>query len=77
MIENARRTDLVEPALNVQLGVLGLPVLQLDRDLLLRGEVRGDVDLAEGAAAELAAQAEAARYSDVHLTCTQQVVRIY
>ena len=60
----------------MQLGVLGLPVLQLDRDLLLRGEVRGDVDLAEGAAAQLAAKAEAARYPDVHLTCTQQVVRI-
>ena len=46
---------------------LSLPVLELDGDLLVAAEVRGDVDLAKGATPKLPSQLESPGYSDVHI----------
>ena len=44
-----------------------LPVLKLHSNLLVVAEVRGDVDLAEGAAPQLSSELESSGNSDVHI----------
>ena len=51
----------------MQLGVLGLDGLQLDGHLLAGVDVGGQVDVAEGTAADLPAQPVLSRDSNVHL----------
>ena len=42
-------------------------MLELDGNLLVAAEVRGDVDLAKGAASKLPSQLESLGNSDVHV----------
>ena len=65
----ALTTDLIELALDVELGVLGLGVLQLDRHLVARGDVRRDVDVSEAATSDLATEAISSGNSNVQFTC--------
>ena len=62
-------TDLIELALDVELGVLGLGVLQLDRHLVAGGDVRRDVDVSEAATSDLATEAVSSRDPNVQFTC--------
>ena len=62
-------TDLIELALDVELGVLGLGVLQLDRHLVAGGDVRRDVDVSEAASSDLTAKSISSSDSNVQFTC--------
>ena len=62
-------TDLIELALDVELGVLGLGVLQLDRHLVAGGDVRRDVDVSEAATSDLAPETISSRDPNVQFTC--------
>ena len=62
-------TNLIELALDVELGVLGLGVLQLDRHLVARGDVRRDVDVSEAATSDLAPETISSRDPNVQFTC--------
>ena len=53
----------------MELGVLGLRVLQLDRHLVARGDVRRDVDVSEAATSDLATEAISSRDPNVQFTC--------
>ena len=64
----ALTTDLIELALDVELGVLGLGVLQLDRHLVARGDVRRDVDVSETATSDLAPEPISSRDPNVQFT---------
>ena len=50
-------------------------MLELDGDLLVAAEVRGDVDLAKGATPKLPSQLESPGYSDVHIGETSPTMR--
>ena len=65
----ALTTNLIELALDVGLGVLGLGVLQLDRHLVARGDVRRDVDVSEAATSNLAPEAISSRDPNVQFAC--------
>ena len=49
--------------------MLGLGVLQLDRDLVARGDVRRDVDVSEAASSDLTAKSISSSDSNVQFTC--------
>ena len=65
----SRTAYLVKSALNVELRMLGLTMLQLDGNILIVGEISGKVDFTKGAATELPSQLETASNSDIHFTC--------
>ena len=48
-------------------------MFELDRDLFVGGEVRGQVDVPEGAAAELPAQLVTVGDFYIHLTCSRNL----
>jgi len=58
--------SVVELCLVKQLGVLSLGALNLDGDDLVGVDVRGEVDLAEGAAADLPSEPKLAADDAVH-----------
>jgi hypothetical protein len=53
--------------------VLGLDVLELDRDLLAGNDVGAEIDVAETAAANLAADAVLVTYTEILLQCTHRL----
>ena len=55
--------------------MFGLPVLQLDGNLLPRGEVYGEVNLPEGATTQLPAQTKSSCYPDIHVTLESTIVQ--
>ena len=60
------QTDLIELAFDVKLGMFGLGVLQLYRDLVPGGDVCCDVDVAKASASNLPPQSVSSRDPNVH-----------